>query len=90
MYKAFPGGSDSKEFPCKAGDLGLNSGLGRSPWEGDGYSLQYSCLENSMDRGAWWATVYEDAVLDTAVWLTKPWRKIIFTIKIEKIIGHPS
>ena len=54
----FPGGSESKESVCNAGDLGLISGLGRSPGEGNGYPLQYSCLENSMDKGAWWATVY--------------------------------
>ena len=41
-----------------AGDLGSTPGLGRSPGEGNGYPLQYSCLENSMDRGAWWATVH--------------------------------
>ena len=40
------------------GDLGLIPGLGLSPGEGNGYPLQYSCLENSMDRGAWWATVH--------------------------------
>ena len=54
----FPGGSESKESACNAGDLGLISGLGRSPGEGNGYTLQYSCLENSMDKGAWWAIVY--------------------------------
>jgi len=49
----FPGGSDSKESACNVGDPGLISGLGKSPGEGNGNSLQYSCLENSMDRGAW-------------------------------------
>ena len=53
----FPGGSDSKESACNAGDLGLIPGLGRSPEEGNDNPLQYSCLENPMDRGAWWATV---------------------------------
>ena len=53
----FPGGSDGKESAYNAGDSGLISGLRRSPAEGNGYPLQYSCLENSMDRGAWWATV---------------------------------
>ena len=48
------GGSDGKKSACNDGDLGLITGLGRSPWEGNGYLLQYSCLENSMDRGAWW------------------------------------
>ena len=54
----FPGGSEVKASACNAGDLGLIPGLGRSPGEGNGNSLQYSCLENPMDRGAWWATVY--------------------------------
>ena len=54
----FPGGSDGKESACNSGDLGLIPGLGRSPGEGNGYPLQYSCLENSMDRGAWWAIVH--------------------------------
>ena len=53
----FPGGSDGKESACDVGDLGLIPGLGRSPGEGKGYPLQYSGLENPMDRGAWWATV---------------------------------
>ena len=54
----FPGGSDGKESACHAGDLGLIPGLGRSPGEGNGNPLQCSCLENSMNRGAWWATVH--------------------------------
>ena len=55
----FPGGSDGKETACNVGDLGSISGSGRSLGEGNGNPLLYSCLENSMDRGAWWATVYE-------------------------------
>ena len=51
----FPCGVDSKESVCKAGEPGLIPGLGRSPGEGKGNSLQYSCLENPMDRGAWQA-----------------------------------
>ena len=47
-----PGGSDGKESACSAGDLGSIPGSGRSPGEGNGYPLQYSCLENPMDRGA--------------------------------------
>ena len=43
---------------CNSGDLGSISQSGRSPGEGNGSPLHYSCLENSMDRGAWWATVY--------------------------------
>ena len=58
MHIGFPGGSDGKESACSVGDLGSTLGLGRSP-EGNGNSLQCSCLENPMDRGAWWATVYE-------------------------------
>ena len=51
----FPGGSNGKESACNAGNLGLIPGLGRSPGEGHGNLLQYSCLENPTDRGAWWA-----------------------------------
>ena len=51
-FMGFPGGSDGKVSVCNVGDLGLIPGLGRSPGEGNGYPLQYSCLENSMDRGA--------------------------------------
>ena len=54
----FPGGSDSKESACNAGDLGSIPGLGRSPGGGHGNPFQYSCLENPMDRGVWWATVH--------------------------------
>ena len=49
----FPGGSDSKESAHNVGDTNLIPGLERSPGERNGYPLQYSCLENSMDRGAW-------------------------------------
>ena len=55
---AIPGGSDGKESGCNAGDLGLIPGLGRSPGEENGYPLQDSGLENSMDRRAWEATVH--------------------------------
>ena len=54
----FPGGSDSKEAACNVGDTGSIPGLGRSPGEGHGYPLQYSCLENSMDRGAFQAVAH--------------------------------
>ena len=53
--QGFPGDSDGKESACNAGDPGLVPGLGRSPGEGNGNPLQYSCLENPMDRGAWQA-----------------------------------
>ena len=59
MHKlVFPGGSEVKASACNAGDLGSIPGSGRSPGEGNGNPLQYSCLENPMDRGAWWATVH--------------------------------
>ena len=58
-YAGFPCSSDVKESACNAGNLGLTPGLGRSPGEGNGNPLQCSCLENSMDRGTWWATVHE-------------------------------
>ena len=53
----FPGVSDGKEFACNVEDLGLIPGSGRSPGGGHGNPLQYSCLENSMHRQAWWAIV---------------------------------
>ena len=54
----FPGGSDGKESACNTADLGLIPGWGRVPREGNGNPLQYSCPENSMERGAWWTTVH--------------------------------
>ena len=58
MGRGFPGDSDGKESACDAGDPGSILGLGRSPGEGNGYLLQFSYLENSIDRGAWWVTVH--------------------------------
>ena len=55
----FPGGSEVKASAWNVGDLGLIPGLGRSPGEGSGNPLQYSCLENPMEGGAWWAVVHE-------------------------------
>ena len=59
---SFPGGSDGKASAYNAGDLGSIPGSGRSPGEGNGNPLQYSYLENSMDRGAWRVTVHGFAV----------------------------
>ena len=59
--KLTPGSSDGKEAAYNAGDPRSILGLGRSPGEGNGNPLQYSCLENPMDRGAWWATVHRVA-----------------------------
>ena len=67
LLLGFPGGSDSKESACNVGDLGSVSGLGRSPGGGHGNPLQYSCLENPMNRGAWWATVHG---------VTKSWTRL--------------
>ena len=58
MLWGFPGDSGGRESACSKGNPGLIPGLGRSPGEGNGNPLQYSCLENSKDRGAWWATVH--------------------------------
>ena len=63
--RGFPGGSESKDSACNAGDLGSIPGLGRSPGEGNGTLLQYSGLENSVDKGAWQTTVHGVAESDT-------------------------
>ena len=63
----FPGGADGKESACNAGDSSLIPGLGSSPREGNGNPLQYFCLENFMNRGAWWATVHG---------ITKSWTQL--------------
>ena len=60
-------GSEVKVSACNAGDLGLIAGSGRSPEEEKGNPLQYSCLENPMDRGAWWATVHRIAKSQTGL-----------------------
>ena len=63
----FPGGLDGKASAYNAGDPGSVPGLGRSPGEGNGNPLQYFCLENPMDRGAWWAAVH--GVAKSRTWL---------------------
>ena len=65
IHMGFPGGSDGKESACNVGDLGSISGLGRPPGGGNGNPLQCSCLENPMDRGAWWAAVHGCKESDT-------------------------
>ena len=60
MPRGFPGSSDGKEYTCHAGDSCSIPGSRRSPGEGHSNPLQYSCLGNSMDRGAWRATIHED------------------------------
>ena len=61
MVQGSPAGSVVKNLPANAGDMGLIPGSGRSPGEGNGNTLNYSCLENPIDRGAWWAPVREVA-----------------------------
>ena len=70
VKRGFPGGSYSKESACNAGDQGSSPGSGRLPGEGNGNSLQNSCLDNPMERGAWWATVH--GVSKSWTWLS-PW-----------------
>ena len=66
-YWGIPGGTDDKASACNAGVLGSIPGSGRSPREGNGYPLQYSCLQNSMDRRAWQAAIY--GVTKSWTWL---------------------
>ena len=73
--EGFPSSSAGEESACNAGDPALIPGWGRAPGEGNGSPLQYSCLENPMDRGAWRATVHGIAELDTTVRLTFLYRK---------------
>ena len=77
---SFPDGSDGKESACNAGDLGLIPESERSPGEGHGYLLQYSCLENFIDRGTWQATVHGIANSLTH-WMTNTFRVIIYNRK---------
>ena len=70
LQLGFPGGSDGKESACNVGDLGSIRGSGRSPWVGNGNPLQYSCLENSVDRGAWQSTVHG---------VTKSWTQVNYS-----------
>ena len=65
LLLVFPGESNGKESACNVGDLGSIPGLGRSFGGGHGNRLQYSCLENPMDGGAWWATVHGVAMSQT-------------------------
>ena len=79
----FPDSSVGKEYVCNAGDPGSVPGLGRSPGEGNGNPLQYSCLENPMDGGAWWAIVHGVAELDTTE-VQLQYNKIITYVYIHK------
>ena len=65
LLEGFPGGSNGKESACNVGDLYSIPGSGRSPGKGHGNPLPYSCLENSMDKGTWQATVHGVTESDT-------------------------
>ena len=71
----FTGGSDGKESACSVGDPASISGSGRSPGEVNGYPLQYSCLKNSMDRGAWWVTVHGNLQARIPEWVAFPFSR---------------
>ena len=71
----FPGGSDSKESACNAGDLGLIPESGRSSGERTGYPFQYSCLEHSMDRRVWCTTVHR---------IPKSWTLLRLTLSLSR------
>ena len=73
----FPDRSVGKESACNAGDPGSVPGLGRSPGEGNGNPLQYSCLENPMDRGAWQAIVHRVARVRQELATKPPLRLLI-------------
>ena len=79
VLRGFPGGSDDKAPACNTGDQGSIPGLGRSPGEGNGNPLQYPCLENSMNRGAGWATVHGVAKSQTRL------SNFTFTFSIQSL-----
>ena len=83
VHLAFPSGSVLKNLLTKAGDVGSIPGSGRSPGEGNGNPLQYSCWENPMDRGAWWAIVHKvPEELDTTTTIC-PFICPIFSISLK-------
>ena len=84
MLPDFTGGAVGKESTCNAGDLGLNPGSGRSPGEGDGNPLQYCCLENIKDRGAWRATGHRVA----ESWMQRACTHVCFLSLLSIILQH--
>ena len=82
-FLGFPGDTNSKESACNAGNPGSISGLGRRPGKGNGNPLQYSCLENSMDRGAWWAPAMGSQRI------RHNWETNTFTSLVAQMVKHP-
>ena len=87
--KGFLGGLDGKESAYSTGEPGSVPGLGRSPGEGNGYTLQYSCLENSMEREAWWGTIHEVTELDTTEQLTRSLLLSLTSINQRPVASSP-
>ena len=84
----FPGGSVIKNLPANAGDAGLIPESGRCPGEGNSNPLQYSCLENPMDRGASWVTVHESQESDMTLSLTHSFSlKVAFSKFVTRLIS---
>ena len=92
MNYIFSGGSDGKEFAYNVGDPGLIPGLGRSPAEGNGNPLQYSCLENPVDEGAWWAAIHGITESDTTELLTHTHTHTHKEVKVtsRKVFSNPT
>ena len=89
VFLGFPGSSHGKESTCNAEDLGSIPGLRRSPRGGHGSPLQYSCLENPVDRGAWWATVHGILQARILEWVASPfYRGIISTQGLNPGLLH--
>ena len=84
--KSFSGGSDDKEYACNTGDLSLIPGSGRSPGEGNSYPLQYSCLENFMDRGAWQAVTHGAAKSWTWLSCIHKWCGTAYTVPHQETL----
>ena len=83
--EGFPGGSGVKNPPANAGDMGLIPGSGRSPGKGNGNPVQYSCLENSMGRGAWWDVVH--AMAKSWTWLCD-YLSLFFCFRLKNIFNE--
>ena len=80
----YAGGSDGKESAINAGDLGPITWSGRSPEEGNGYTIQYSCLENPMDKGAWQVTIHGVTESDMTEWLTHVFIVLLLCLRFKK------